>query len=349
MNDKTTKDILSFKPKAVPRLLLSILPERAQDIVKKRFGLDAAEKMTLDAIGKQYGITRERVRQIEDFSLRSIRRSSEFAASATVLTELKDALQNYGGVAHEQEFLKYLDNNAIHQNCIHFLLVLGSEFTKLKESDDFHHRWTVDESLANQIEDSLRQVCQTLAVDDLLSEEEMVSRLLKTRGQDPADEKDATKAKRWLAISKRLGLNPVGEWGLQNSPNVRARGVRDYAFLVLRKHGSPMHFSEVAKEITNSFGRRANPATCHNELIKDKRFVLVGRGIYALAEWGYRPGIVLDVIKSILKEHGPLSEEEVIAKVLKERYVKPGTIIVNLKNPKHFKRDKEGRYQAGGV
>ncbi|MBI2097855.1 MAG: hypothetical protein HYT46_02910, partial [Candidatus Vogelbacteria bacterium] len=112
----------------------------------------------------------------------------------------------------------------------------------------------------------------------------------------------------------------------------------------LRQHGSPMHFMEVAKAISDSFERRANPATCHNELIKDRRFVLVGRGMYALTDWGYRPGIVREVIENILKEHGPLTEEEVLSRVLKERYVKGSTILVNLKNPKHFRQDKQGRY-----
>ena len=51
-----------------------------------------------------------------------------------------------------------------------------------------------------------------------------------------------------------------------------------------------------------------------------------------------------DVIKKILDKHGPLTKEEVIDKVLKERYVKENTIVVNLQNQKYFHKDKEGRY-----
>jgi hypothetical protein len=107
-----------------------------------------------------------------------------------------------------------------------------------------------------------------------------------------------------------------------------------------------MHFEEVARAITKLFGKKAHPATCHNELIKDARFVLVGRGLYALAEWGYTKGIVADVIKNILKKEGPLTREEVVAKVLKERHVKENTIVVNLQNSRYFKKDKTGRYIA---
>jgi len=339
-----TKDTISFKPKAVTKTLLSSLPERAQDILKKRFGLETGERLTLDAIGKKYGITRERVRQVEDFSLRAIRRSGEFAAASEIFSELRQSLHDYGGIAHEGEFLKHLDADEVNRNNLHFLLVLGDEFTKLKEDDEFHHRWTVDQAFAERVHQSLHRVAEGLTENDLLSEEEMVERVLNSMVERGRDEVLANKARHWLLISKQLGLNPVGEWGLLSSPNVRARGVRDYAFLVLRQHGSPMHFMEVARTITDLFCRRANPATCHNELIKDRRFVLVGRGMYALTDWGYRPGIVREVIENILKEHGPLAEEEVLSRVLKERYVKDNTILVNLKNPRYFKQDKQGRY-----
>jgi DNA-directed RNA polymerase delta subunit len=120
--------------------------------------------------------------------------------------------------------------------------------------------------------------------------------------------------------------------------------MRDYAYLVIRAHGSPLHFSEVAKKIKKMFGREAHVATCHNELIKDSRFVLVGRGLYALREWGYSTGVVKDVVLDILKKHGSLSKDEIIDLVLKERYVKPNTVVVNLQDTKTFKREGNGKY-----
>jgi len=100
-------------------------------------------------------------------------------------------------------------------------------------------------------------------------------------------------------ISKKLGKNPLGEWGHAVSPNIKTKGMRDYAFLVIRKHGSPIHFTQVAKNIEKLFNKKAHVATTHNELIKDKRFVLVGRGLYALTEWGYISGVVKEVIKKV--------------------------------------------------
>ena len=163
--------------------------------------------------------------------------------------------------------------------------------------------------------------------------------------KDLANEyKNDEMAKRWLSMSKTISKNPLGEWGRATSPNIRTRGVKDYAYLIMRRHGSPMHFKEVADAISKTFSKKIHYATCHNELIKDSRFVLVGRGMYALSEWGYKAGIARDVIKDILKREGPMSKEDVIEKVNKERYFKKNTILVNLVNPKYFKKNKQGLY-----
>ena len=122
------------------------------------------------------------------------------------------------------------------------------------------------------------------------------------------------------------------------------RGIRDMAWLVLRKHGSPMHYGEVASAISSTFGHNANSATCHNELIKDERFVLVGRGLYALSEWGYANGLVKDVLKDILTKDGPLSKIDLMDMVKRERYVKTNTIMINLQDTENFGIDSEGKY-----
>ena len=88
----------------------------------------------------------------------------------------------------------------------------------------------------------------------------------------------------------------------------------------------------------------AQAQTVHNELIKDPRFILVGRGTYALKEWGYQSGTVKEVIGQLLKENGPLTKEEILKKVLETRLVKPNTILINLQNRQYFSRDKNNKY-----
>lgn len=338
---------LSIKPKQITKRLLVVLPERARNVVTNRYGLGAqSNRMTLEAIGSLYGITRERVRQIENHALHTIQKSDAFSKETAAFKELKDFIDSLGSIITEEELLKEISDDPSTQNHIHLLLVLGDEFTKRKEDAEFKHRWYTDEKKAEIVHQVLRKLYKNLSDDDLIQESEIiVSFLNQLKGIDEASKNEQT-ARRWLSLSKKIGRNSLGEWGVVTSSNIRVKGMRDLAYLSIRRHGSPMHFTEVAKAITQLFGKKAHVATCHNELIKDDRFVLVGRGLYALAEWGYAGGVVRDVIKEILKKHGQLTRKEIVDKVLKERYVKENTVVVNLENESYFKKDRSGKYSV---
>lgn len=344
--DKKTKVVtLSFNPKQVVKRLLSSIPARAQDVISGRFGLNqTGEEMTLEAIGKKYGITRERVRQIENYAVSHIRKSDQYEKEKPIFDELKTAIKRMGGVISEDDLLDTLSRDITTRKCIHFMLVVGDEFNKIKEDAEFKHRWHIDKELSDRIHEALQGLYQKLGDDEIIPESEIIASFLEHL-KDVSDEyKEDEILTRWLSMAKNIGKNPLGEWGKSGSSNIKTKGVRDYAYLILRKHGSPIHFREVAKLISEVFKKKAHIATTHNELIKDDRFVLVGRGLYALKEWGYQTGVVRDVIKDILKKNGPLPKERIIEQVLKERYVKENTILVNLQNPKFFKKNKQGFY-----
>lgn len=336
---------VNFKPKEVTKRLLSSLTKRGQDVLVGRYGLGSkAGKMTLDTIGKKYGITRERVRQIENHSLATIRKSKTYKDSEFAFTELKVLIMELGGIVSEKDLLNHLSKDHGIQNHFHFILVIGESFKREKGDEEFKHHWHVDQELALKIKTALRKLYSKLSDDELVFESDMVNSFLEEIKDLNEKYKNEEMVKRWLSLSHKIGKNPLGEWGKSSSSNVNAKGMRDYAFLIIRKHGSPIHFKEVAKAITKYFDKKAHVATTHNELIKDPRFVLVGRGLYALAEWGYMSGVVKDVIKKILEKEGPLTKDKIIEKTLKERYVKENTILVNLQNPKHFKKDSNHRY-----
>jgi len=336
---------ISFKPKKVTKRIISKLQDRASDVIMHRFGLTpTGEKKTLEEIGKKYNITRERVRQIEDAALASIKKSSAYRAEQAIFDELRQLLKRLGSIVAEHELLPYIAKDKTTQNHINFFLTLGDAFKKHREDEHFHTRWSVDDEMTEKIHDSLKKLYASLNDEDLVPETEIIKKFLDHMKDVAEEHRDAEMVRRWLSMSKKVAKNPLGEWGKANSPNIRTRGVKDYAYLVMRRHGSPMHFKEVADFIGKTFSKKIHYATCHNELIKDSRFVLVGRGMYALAEWGYKAGIAREVIRDILKRDGPLSKEEVIKKVNKERYFKNNTILVNLVNPKYFKKNKAGLY-----
>jgi hypothetical protein len=336
---------LSIKPKSVIKRLLNVLPERAQNVIVSRYGLGKkTTPVTLEAIGKEYGITRERVRQIENHALKLIRKSDAFKAEQPAFEELRNVISKMGVIVSEEELLDTLAKDTSTRNHIHLMLVLGDAFTKEKETEEFRHRWNIDQDIADKVHNSLRRLYDSLDDDELVEESVLIDSFLDEVKDLNNELKDREILKRWLSLSKSIDKNPLGEWGRAHSPNVRAKGMRDYAYLVIKRHGSPMHFREVANTIMELFKRKAHEATCHNELIKDDRFVLVGRGIYALKEWGYTSGPVRDVIAQILIKYGPMTRDEVIEAVKKERYVKDNTIFINLQDSKRFGRGEDNKY-----
>ncbi len=339
--------MISFKPKQVTKKLLATLPERARDVLTKRYGLDAdGEKHTLESIGQTYGITRERVRQIENHGIASIQKSELYEEYVPIFDELTRIINELGGgLIAEQALLEEITKDQKLRNHIYFLLVVGQPFYRAKENTGYAHRWYTEREVAQTVEKALKNLYKSIKKEDLVSEEEILNRF-RDELIDIADRQDEQVLKRWLTISKQIDRNPLGEWGDAGSPNVRVKGIRDYAYLVVKRHGSPMHFREVAEAIHQLFGKKAHTATTHNELIKDERFVLVGRGLYALTEWGYSAGVVKEVLQEVLQKYGPMTREEIIDRVRKERYVKDNTIIVNLQDNNLFKRLPNGAYMV---
>ncbi|MCD8561468.1 hypothetical protein LRY29_00065, partial [Candidatus Saccharibacteria bacterium] len=136
-------------------------------------------------------------------------------------------------------------------------------------------------------------------------------------------------------------------WGLAKWPTVNPKNIRDKIYVILAENKKPLHFSDIAKAIKDSSFKRKDVTTqaIHNELIKDKRFVLIGRGIYALDSWGYSKGTVSDIIADVLKKAGePLHRDEIVKRVLKSRQVKETTILLNLQSKPQFKRVAKATY-----
>jgi hypothetical protein len=337
----------SFDSAALVKKLLAAAPERARTVIVQRFGLgNNPERETLEAIGDRSSITRERVRQIEAVGLDAIRASKAFKEARPAFDEIVRYINSLGVIVPEDNLLTAFGKDEKSRNRFRFFLMLDSSFFRERETNDFLARWHVDNATAKHIHDALSKLYSSLSDDDVLTEGEILDRFLDELKNVNDAYKNEEVLKRWLSLSKHIGKNPLAQWGKVTAPAIRIKGVRDYAYLAIKRHGSPMHFSEVSKAIGTLFSKKAHIATTHNELIKDPRFVLVGRGLYALSEWGYTPGVVRDVIRETLEKDGPMKKDEIMKRVKKARFVKDNTILVNLNDSKYFKRMKDGRYTA---
>ncbi len=342
---KTMLTKLSFDSSSLVKHLLAEVPDRAREVLTYRFGLGASsERETLEAIGERWSITRERVRQIEAAGLESIRGSKAFKNAKAAFDELSTHMHTLGVIIEEEELLSGLATDEKARNRFRFLLVVGSSFFRERETDEFYARWHVDQATAERVHDALTRLYAGLSDTEVLAEGEIMDKFLDELKTVNEAYKNEEVLKRWLSLSKTISSNPLSEWGKAQAPAIRTKGIRDYAYLVIKREGQPMHFSDVAKAIGQLFAKEAHVATTHNELIKDARFVLVGRGLYALSEWGFSPGVVRDVVRDVLTKQGSMTREKVIEEVKKVRYVKDNTILVNLNDARYFKRNKNGTY-----
>lgn len=337
---------VSFDSAKLVKSLLGEVSERAREVLTMRFGLEGiGERETLEAIGERWGITRERVRQIEASGIEAVRNGKAFKTFDDAFEELRVYVENLGAIVPEDHLLSGLASDEKAQNRFRFLLVVGSSFFRERETDEFCARWHVDHKTAEKVHKALSSLYEGLSDEEVLSEGQLFDRfILELKDVNTAYQHEEI-LKRYLSISKIISSNPLAEWGRAHAPAIRTKGIRDYAYLVIKKKGSPMHFRDVASTITSMFSKKAHVATTHNELMKDERFVLVGRGLYALKEWGFSPGVVRDVIREVIKKKS-LTREEVLEEVKKVRYVKDNTILVNLNDTRYFKRQKNGTYVA---
>ena len=338
--------------KTVANLVKSI-PVRNKDVVSRRFGLKNGKKETLESIGKSYGITRERVRQIEEFAVNQLRKVADenqdveryVALTKNIIDRVPwrakappgDHSESGNGVMKERDLFKAFSgsgaDSAVNSSLV-FVLSLSRDLVRFSENDDFHTFWAVSSGALNNFK-NLASECVSF---------------LEKSGR-PVLENDFTplagKPTTFLSISKAVGKNIFHEVGLVSWPEVKPKGVRDKAYLVLKKDNAPKHFGEIAKLInTSGFnGKKANTQTVHNELIKDSRFILVGRGTYALSDWGYKAGTVKDVLVDLLRSSSkPIAKAALVSKVLDSRMVKENTILLNLQDSKIFIKNENGTY-----
>jgi len=336
---------LPIQLSAASEMLLAELPKRSQTILERRFGLRAGQPATLDAIGKTYGITRERVRQIEADAFQKLRKGSAYQRLASLFETLRGYIDRHGGVMAEHVLLPDIAEAPEHPHA-HFLLSLARPFQRISEDEAFHNRWHTSADVAGAVEAALKATAVHLARENRVCSKEEVYAIFASQMVSLGKTPEAEHLDSYLKISKLIRANSFDQWGHATSPMIKPRGMRDMAYLVLQRVGKPLHFTEITRLIGDMITKKAAHAqTVHNELIKDKRFVLVGRGMYGMAEWGFEPGIVRDVIVSTLAQK-PLSREEIVEQVLAKRQVKENTVLINLQNKRYFKKLPDGRYTS---
>ncbi len=344
MNDPIVSVISNVDLKKVIEDMFLVLTDKEREVVTRRFSLNNKPKQTLEKIGKHFNVTRERIRQIENIALLKLRRHISNSQLRHVNKAAKEILEKSGGLMKESDLIaatlnKIGKSSALDGSIIKLSLAIDENLGKNERSGTLEPAWRFDAiSIYNikSINDNAYKILKSKSVVvKFIDLYKQIQKLDLFHDKQPTSEL----IKSCINIDKRIKEVKDG-WGLMEWRTINPRSIRDKAIISLRKANTPLHFVDIANKVVE-IGLTKKVVTTqavHNELIRYPEFVLVGRGLYALKEWGYKPGTVSDVIAEILKEKGPLSKKEIIREVQKQREVQIGTISLNLQKNPHFER-----------
>ncbi len=335
----------NYKINQFVKAVLAGLPVRHREVLEGRYGLTSSESKTLAELGGKYNLTRERIRQIEALALKTVKTKVASVDLASFVSAVLINLKNFGNCRREDLLLNDLvslaaekEPAALLANKVKFLLEICGEFKFAKETDTHSAHWFINS------EDQKKSINFVSKVISGWNSKKGGSYGAVFASTAKASNLSDAISMGYASIFKQVSVNRYGEVGPSAAAEINPKTARDWAYLVLKKEQRPMHFNELAKKVSELKAAPVHAPTIHNELIKDEKFVLVGKGTYSLKEFGIVPGTAREIIAHFIKQHGPLRPKEVLGHVLKDRLFKENTILINLQNKKHFKRLEDGRY-----
>lgn len=329
-------------PEVKSAIFKSLGKEKNIDILSYRFGLGGRRNETLEEIGSRFNVTRERIRQIQKSLIKKIGESPDILP---VFRELTALIKKEGGVAKKSKIEKLTFAQSQEDSIILDILLLSCQSLREVNNKFIGKSWAVEDLDDQKINKIIECVSGVIEKEGkTLTKESIVDKVLVNC--------PFLGKKNILAVvnsSDLLGRDIDGRIGFKSWGVITPKNTRDKAYFVFRGIKKPLHYRKITELLSvGNFGKgkKVSVEAVHNELIRDSRFVLVGRGLYALSEWGYRPGTVADVIEEIFrKEGGALHKNEVVKRVLEKRFVKKNTILLNLQEKPQFVRVRRAVYK----
>lgn len=323
--------------------VLKNLPEREKNVLIKRVWL-YWEKETLQWIWNSFSspITRERVRQIEDSWIKKIWRLIENTSLQIFQEKAKNLIQIHWWVLIKDKIINSIvkdlkiENN-VNKNILETIISSSYDLVKSKPKI-----WTRTYFYSPKFDKKLIDFIYKEALSILKKRKDVIN--MTSLAEQIKINLKIPQVQNIVIFSSLEIFEDIVFWeenliGLTKWKILNPKTLKDKAIYVLKKEKIPIHFIEISNKISSWVWEKIKVNTIHNELIRNKEFVLVWRWIYALKEWWiYKPWNVIDVIVDIIKKTWPITTEDIIKKVLKVRQVKPTTIYMNLQNKEIIQR-----------
>ncbi len=333
--------------------MLLVLSPKEKEVMIKRFSLDSKPRLTLEKIGQKFAVTRERIRQIEKIALTKLRRTVQNTKLQSINELANACIKKNGGIALETKIISEILNgigseSQIDGSIIRLSLNINPTIVKSEKNNQLHAYWRAKEISTKDVQKTIDIGIQKLQeAGDVVAFDQLAEQI-KNKLLEEGKTSELTTILSSLEVDKRLRKTKEG-FGLNTWRHINPRSIRDKAYIVLKKVAQPLHFVDIANKIIESgFDKKVvTVQAVHNELIRYDQFVLVGRGLYALKEWGYKKGTVSEIIEGLLRKKSPLTKQEIMSGVLKQRQVKKGTISLNLQKNPNFVRVGRAVYALG--
>ncbi len=317
-----------------------VLTNKEKDVIVQRFSLDNKPRRTLESIGQHFSVTRERIRQIEKIALGKLRRTVQ-TTKLNLVNEVADKIINEnGGVLLEvklvSEILNFIKSDEdVDANIIRLALNINANMEKVEKTNVYSPFWRLKSIDLGFITTLINTGIKILKKKgDIITDAKLVTQIRQALDEKLSNYIDPLILSS-MEVDKRI-KRVEGSFGLMIWRHINPRSIRDKAYIILKRENKPLHFVEIANKISEAgFDKKVvTVQAVHNELIRYDQFVLVGRGLYALKEAGYKKGTVAEVIEDLLRQKSTMTKQEIMEGVLKQRHVKKGTISLNLqKNP----------------
>ena len=173
--------------------LFSKLLDRERDILSRRFGLLSGRRETLEKIGQEHQLTRERVRQIESASIKKIKKLDDLEGQISILKQtVYKLLKDHGGLVRREYLLdmltvmsleidkelKYESDNyeakrATYHNHFDFILsrLMDKDLELIAKDDNFYDAYKIKDESVNYLEE---------LADDLLAKVDLLKKTYTT-------------------------------------------------------------------------------------------------------------------------------------------------------------------------
>lgn len=354
---------IQYLPDLVKEILHQSNNDRGWRIIQRRFGLNGTKRLTLEDLGKIFGLTRERVRQIEQKVLSELRQvllenqysdqsyhihpditSTLRLISSVLANKIDDFIKETALISLVQEIIN-CDVSQIQPVLKLIFVITGMtriEFDNSNLSAVWSRSGTEQQHQMEQIIIQLDKILTTETVEPLSD----MDILLQINKKLPKGRRlTLSQLQKYLHLCSTIEQRDDGLfWG--KFEYIKSRG--NQAERLLLEKGIPQSGADLARMINNRLvpkgHRKLSERNLVNQLQADHRFVPIGRsGLWALKKWDVETNNIIDLMERYLIERNqPATPEEIFYYVNSKRPVKLNSIQFYLTQSKLFRKiDRE--------